>query len=1085
MKIYFTFCTVTVLLMIALCVPKITYPQNKGATALTITLRGKTVNEKDEPVATTITVKNSSLATSTAEDGSFELKGVDANAVLVISGVSVETIEVPVKGRHNVGTITIKSKFTKDRDIVVEANTGYQTIKPNELNGSITVIDNKTLNQQVGMNILKRLDGVTSGMLFSNKANNNPQSDLNISIRGLSTINGPLNPLVVLDNFIYEGDINNINPNDIESVSVLKDAAATSIYGARGGNGVIVITTKKGKFKQPLKVQFNSTVTVAQKPDIFYPSQISSADYIYAEQFAYQNGYYDSQINYDWYYHTPFTPAVQIFIDKSKGLISTQDSINKINLLKNHDVRNDYNRYFYTNAVTQQYGITLTGGSNTNAYTFGINYDRNRGTLYDQFNKLNIHILNTYKPLKNLQLAMGAYYTNSTSASGRPSSVTFDSKNVPYIQLTDENGNPAAIPAIYSKSFTDTVGDGKLLDWNYYPLEDYKHYKLQTSIEELNANIGLNYKIINGLDLDIRYQYERQTEDAIRNADIESYYTRNLINQFSQPDYSTGNINYIIPDASIQLRYNNVLSSQNFRSQLNFNKHWNRNYVLAMAGFEIREIHNTSYNSTLYGYNSDPLTTGSVDFLNQYPTLPYGSNTNIPGTPYLSSITNRYVSGYSNASYIFKSRYSLSASIRKDGANIFGVNANDKWKPLWSAGAGWEISRESFYHLKLLPYLRLRGTFGFSGNIDASKSALPIANYFNNYTTNLPYTRIQTLNNPDLRWEQSRQTNIAADFKTHNDIINGTIEFYWKKGTDLYGLTNYDYTTWGYASEITKNVASMSGKGVDLILESRNIEKKFKWTSRLLFNYNESKVTKYFTTDALNGGRIIGGGGETITPVIGKPLYAIAAFKWEGLNDQGDPQGLLDGKKSTDYQSIILTVDTKGIKDNPSIVFIGSATPIIFGSLINTFFWKRLSVSLNVSYKLGYYFKKTPLSYSNLFYNGTTTADFGNRWQKRGDENKTNIPSLVYTNYPQFSLRDQFFTSSEINILKADHVRLQYVNLGYQVKEQTDKGMGLRLYINISNLGVLWRANKEKIDPDYPTSTPAPKTYSIGFQATF
>lgn len=1085
MKIYFNFCIGVALLTVTVCIPQKTFAQNKSISESKIDVKGKVVNENNEPVSATITIKNSPFATSTAEDGSFELKDVKSNAVFVVTGVSVETKEVPVKGRPNIGTITITSKFTRDKDVVVEANTGYQTLKPNELNGSITVIDNKTLNQQVGTNILKRLDGVTSGLLFSNKSNNNPKSDLNISIRGLNTINGPLNPLVVLDNFIYEGDINNINPNDIESVSVLKDAAATSIYGARGGNGVIVITTKKGKFKQPIKVQFNSTVTVAEKPDIFYPSQISSADYTYAEQFLYQNGFYNSQINFNWYYRTPFTPALQIFIDRGKGLISQQDSIDQINYLSKQDVRNDYNKYFYTNAVTQQYGINVTGGGDNDAYTFGINYDRNKSSLYDQFNKLNIHILNIYKPLKNLQLTIGAYYTNSTAVSGRPSSVSFNGKKVPYIQLADGNGNPAVIPQNYSPNYTDTAGGGKLLNWNYYPLEDYKHNTLESSIQEFNAHIGLNYKIMNGLDLDLLYQREIQTDDAVRNSDIESFYTRNLINQFSQMDYATGNINYIIPDNGIQIRYNNELSSQNFRSQLNFNKHWSNNYVLAMAGFEIREIDKNGYTSTLYGYNSDPLITANVDYVNQYPTLPYGSFTNIPGAPYLSNTTNRFVSVYSNASYIFKSRYFLSGSIRKDGANIFGVNANDKWKPLWSAGLGWEMSKESFYQLKFLPYLRMRATYGLSGNIDASKSALPIAGYFNNSITNLPATRIQTLNNPDLRWEQSSQTNLAADFKTHNNVINGTIEFYWKKGSDLYGLTNYDYTTWGYAQQITKNVASMSGKGVDITLTSNNIDKTFKWKTSLLFNYNENKVIKYFTAGALNGSSIIGGSGVSIIPVVGKPLYAIAAYRWKGLDNQGDPQGLLDGKISTDYQSIIASINTKGIKDNESVVFIGSATPTVFGSFINTFSWKRLSASLNVSYKLGYYFKKSNLSYSNLFYNGTTTADFSNRWLKPGDENKTNVPSLVYTNYPQFSSRDQFFSGAEINMLKADHIRLQYINMDYQVIEQRGEGFGLRLYANIANLGILWRANKENIDPDYPGSIPAPKTYAIGLQATF
>src|SRR5690242_1364916 len=383
MKINFTNNLGIILLMITVCISQISFSQNTKSPGTKMTVTGKIVNENGDPVAATVSIRNSSLATPTGEEGTFELKGVEANAILVITGVSVETLELPVRGRSNVGVVTIVSKLTDDKEVVVEANTGYQTIKPNELNGSITVINNKTLNQQTGTNILKRLDGVTSGLLFSNKSNNNPQSDLNISIRGLSTINGPLNPLVVLDNFIYEGDISNINPNDIESVSVLKDAAATSIYGARGGNGVIVITTKKGKFKQPIRVQFNSTLTVAEKPDLFYPSQISSADYLYAEQFLYQNGFYDDQINYDWYYHTPFTPGLQVFIDRGNGMISRQDSINKINQLKKQNVRNDYKRYFYTNALTQQYGINLTGGSASNAYTLGINYDHNRGSLYE------------------------------------------------------------------------------------------------------------------------------------------------------------------------------------------------------------------------------------------------------------------------------------------------------------------------------------------------------------------------------------------------------------------------------------------------------------------------------------------------------------------------------------------------------------------------------------------------------------------------------------------------------------------------------------------------------------------------------
>lgn len=1073
------------LTMTIICFPNISVGQVSAPKKLTVT--GKIVNGKNEPVAATVAVKGTSQATATSDGGTFELRHVDANAILVITGVTVTTKEVSLNGRADIGTIIIESKITEDKEVIVKVNTGYQTLKPNEINGSIAVIDNQTLNQHVGTNILDRLKGVATGVLFSKKLNNNRASDLDVSIRGLSTINGPLNPVIVLDNFIYEGDIKNINPNDIESVSILKDAAATSIYGAKGGNGVIVITTKKGKYNQPMQVEINSTLTVAEKPDLFYPSQISSSGYIEAEQFLYKNGFYDDQVRFDWYYHTPFTPALQIFVNRSRGLISREDSVNQINQLKSIDVRNDYNKYFYTNAVTQQYGINLRGGSSANAYTLAVNYDRNRGNLSDRFEKLNVHFQNNFRLTKNLQLSLGSYYTTSTSLSGRPASVTFDGKNIPYIQLTDHNGNPAAIAQNYSTAYTDTIGGGKLLDWKYYPLEDYKHNRLKTIIEEINANIAVTYQVINGLDLDIRYRYERQTTDATRNADIKSFYTRNLVNQFSQIDYNTGNINYIIPDNGIQLRYNDVLNAQNFRTQLNFNKRWLNHAVNGIAGFEIRQITNKGFSSSVYGYNEDPLYSANVDYANQYATLPYGSLNNIPGNPTLAATTNRFVSAYANVSYIFKNRYSFSGSVRKDGANIFGVNTNDKWKPLWSAGAGWEISAEDFYGLKILPYVRLRVSYGFSGNVDPSRSALPIANYFYNPTTNLPYTRVQTLNNPDLRWEQSRQENFAIDFRSAGDVITGTVEYYFKKGSDLYGLSYYDYTAWGYASQITKNVAGMSGKGIDLRLESKNFDKKFKWTTTLLWSFNKSKVTNYYTDAATNGSSLVGSSGLTITPAVGKPLYAIAAYKWEGLNDQGDPQGLLDGKKSTDYYAMSAAVDKNGLVNNESVVFIGPASPVIFGSLINTFSWKRISASVNISYKFGYYFKKSTFSYYNLFYNGGTTADFDNRWQKPGDEKTTNIPAMEYTSYPQFSARDAFFSASEINVLKGDHIRLEYINLSYQIREPGIKGhkQGWRLYVNMANLGILWRANKEKIDPDFPYSIPVPKTFAIGLQATF
>src|SRR6185437_11735787 len=157
-------------------------------------------------------------------------------------------------------------------------------------------IDNKTLSLQAGTNILDRLNGVASGILFDYSKNTSDNKKLNFNVRGLSTINGPQDPLIVVDNFPYEGDINNINPNNVESITILKDAAAASIWGTRAGNGVIVITTKKGKFGEPLKIGFNSNMIVQQKPDLYYLPQLSTADYIGMEQFLFNQGYFDDNI---------------------------------------------------------------------------------------------------------------------------------------------------------------------------------------------------------------------------------------------------------------------------------------------------------------------------------------------------------------------------------------------------------------------------------------------------------------------------------------------------------------------------------------------------------------------------------------------------------------------------------------------------------------------------------------------------------------------------------------------------------------------------------------------------------------------
>jgi TonB-linked SusC/RagA family outer membrane protein len=1041
-----------------------------------IDVRGVVTDSAGNPLqGATVRVKGSNTQVNTSAKGEFYIANVEENAVLVVSYIGYVSREV--KAEKDLGLIRL-AMASADLEEVNIASTGYQKVKPNEVTGSVVVIDNKTLNQQVGTNILQRLNGVASGVYFNiGKQGNGTQNPVTgISIRGLSTIDGPLDPLIVLDNFIFEGDINNINPNDIENITILKDAAASSIWGARAGNGVIVITTKKGRFNQRLKVNLNTNVIITEKQDPYQLPQMPVSDYIDVEELIFNKGYFDSQIS-DIFNRFPLTPAVEVFSKRRNGEITSADSTRLINELKTFDSREQLNRYFYQRGITQQYALNLNGGSDVLAWMVSGSYDNSAYTLKDAYKKVNFRFENTYKPLKKLQLNLGVYYTASEQSSGTSDDFRISNRKVPYLKFADEHGQ--ALPlARYNNGYIDTAGSGRLLDWKYYPLEDYKHDRSNNNVQQVMANAGLNYQIFDRLNFNAGYQYQKQWGVSEGLSDMESFYTRDLINNFSKINYTTGVVTYQVPKGGIKLLSNSALISQNLRTQLNYDKSWNRHAVSAIAGAEVRETRGEGYGTSFYGYNEDPLQFASVDYKTLYTTYISGGSRSIPGAPRLSgNTTNRFLSFYANASYTYQDKYLISGSVRKDASNVFGVNTNDKWNPLWSAGLGWSASKEDFYNVEWLPYLKMRATLGYSGNVDLNRRALPVAASGQTASqTNFPIQRISSLNNPSLRWEKLRQFNLALDFASKGNVLTGTIEYYRKKGYDLYGETPYDYTAWGRSSTIVKNVANMEGNGIDLTLNSKNIDGVIKWNSSLLYSYAVNKTTAYYSTTAQNIFTLISGG-NLISPVVGKPLYALAAYKWGGLNAQGDPQGYLNGELSTDYFGIN-DAATKDREAAGNVVYMGPGNPTHFGALINEISWKGLTASFNISYRFGYYFRKSSFTSDAMINNGYGYGDYQNRWMKAGDEFRTNVPAFVYTDYPSFSERDVFYANAEVNVLKADNVRMQYINLSYSYRHFT-------FYTNMANLGILWRDNKEGLDPDYPTSYRPSKTYAIGLKAMF
>lgn len=1040
---------------------------------------GKIINTSQQPIPGTSVYFLHNKETIIADsNGNFSVSKPFFPDTLVISHVGYLPQYLPIplsEAGPLIITLSVSAKELEE----VKVNTGYQQLPKERATGSFTKISNEVLNLQSGTNILNRLDGVANGVLFDNTKLPSANRQLDFNIRGINSINGSQDPLIVLDNFPYEGDINNINPDDIESVTILKDASSASIWGTRAGNGVVVITSKKSRFNQPVEIEFHTDVIVTKKPDLFYMPQMDPADYINVEQMLFNNGAYNNIINS--VSETALSPAVTVFLNRQNGNISPEDSASQINALKKMDIRNGYNKYMYQQAVTQQYSLNLRGGGNNIAWLVSGGYNKDIGQLGNKWDRVNLHIENTYRPFKNLQLGIGVLYTNTNTGSGKPryGDISVGGKPVPYLSFADGNGNPLPVDIIYRKSYTDTAGGGKLLNWDYYPLEDYKHNNTKTYLQDIIANIRMEYNFTESLNAAITYQYQQQRNTSKNLADEQSFVARNMINLYSEPDPFTGVVNYIIPLGGILSTSNRIENSQNVRGQFNFSKTWRQHELVAIAGGEVRQIKTTSDGNIVYGYDDDLSTSGSVDFRNSYPDYVTGNPQPIPDGISFTEKTNRYVSTFANAAYTYQEKYTLSGSIRKDASNLFGVNTNDKWNPFGSAGISWNISRERFYKITLLPYLKLRATYGFSGIVDQSRSAVTTLTYVGiDRVTGFERAQVSQFGNPDLKWEKIGTFNFGIDFSFHNNIISGSLEYYRKKGIDLFGPSPIDYTAGLRSNTVTKNIANSLSDGVDITLQSQNISGLFNWNTNFIFNYNVSKTTKYYYPE---GAIYQAGFGQTISPIKGRSLYAINSYRWGGLDPtNGNPQGYLNKQLSTEYYSIFNSMNSPD-----SLIYSGSATPEFFGAIANTFKWKGINLTVNITYKLGYYFRKSALSYDQLFNYGIGNTEFAKRWQVAGDEKNTNVPSMTY---PNISGRDQFYLLSTATVLKGDHVSLQFINLSYNLETKGLQRLPFRriqVYLNASNLGILWRANKDGIDPDYPASIYPPQTFALGLRVNF
>lgn len=1015
---------------------------------------------------TSVKIKGQEGSTVSGKEGRFVIYSNRYQPVLIFSHIGYQNFELKIDSNNTDINIVLTESSVTMKEVTV--STGYQELKKGVTTGSFDKIDNSLLNRTPSMDVLSKLEGVSSG-LYVQKVGGSP----GIFIRGLSTLHSSSTPLIVLDNFPYDGDMNNINPNDVESITLLKDASAAAIWGARAGNGVIVISTKKGRYGEKARLSFSSDVTIQQKPDIFKDAGfLNSNDFIDVEKFLFTKGIYDGDLTSTG--RPLISPVVEILAKQRAGLIAAADAEMQINAFREIDVRNEYKKYLYRTGVRQQYSLGLSGGSAMINYRVNGGYDKNISTATGNLtDRATVFAYTNIRPVRKLELQLGINYTHGNNVNNNIGTIMPSDKGVlyPYARLADASGNPLPVEYTYRLAYVDTAGGGLLLDWKYRPLDEMKLADNSSLADDILLKLNLRYQVSKDLQAEINGQFERSFGSSKNFSSPESYNARNMINRFSQRS-GTGIIRNL-PAGGILDHTESKLSTHALRAQLNYNYQSGDHQVMAIAGAEIRQAKNISQNDRVYGYDNNTLTFSTVNNVTNFPWFDNLGSSTIPAFRGFSDVLSRFIAIYTNASYTYKNRYTFSGSARKDASNLFGVETNNKWTPLWSGGVSWKISDESFYHLPAFPLLRVRFTYGYNGNVRNDLAAVPTIRYVSvNSVNNLLYAQVNSLPNPQLRWETTGILNIGIDIAAKNDIVSGSIEYFHKKATDLLSPTRVDPTIG--LSLMTINAANLSGDGVDVKLNFKISDKAVKVNTLLFFSYVTNRVTKYFNTIANKGGYT--GTGYSITPIEGKDPYSIISYRWGGLDPQtGDPMGYLNGVLSKDYAKLSAPVNLE------DLVFTGPTRPPYFGNIINSFSWKGITLSANIGYKMGFYFRRSSVNYNSFFSSWSAHKDYSARWKQPGDEVFTSVPSMVY---PSPGNRDRFYNNSEATVEKGDNIRLQDISLSYEPVKMKYLN-NFRFYIYASNLGMLWSANKHGIDPDYGTGVPPGLSITFGIKTNF
>ncbi|PSL47204.1 TonB-linked SusC/RagA family outer membrane protein [Chitinophaga niastensis] len=1035
-------------------------------------IKGKIFDEAHNPVpGVNVMLKNLQAGCNTNANGEFTLAVTEDNPVLLIScmGFMSKTFTV---GEQTYIEIILSPNISLLQQVVV---TGYQTIAKERSAGSFTKVDGAQIQHKSGsMNVVDRLEGLVPGFAVNNSAGADK-----FLIRGVSSVNASRQPLFVVDNVPMSNDYiaSFVNPNDVESITFLKDATAASIWGANAANGVVVITTKMGK-TQPrrIKVNYDGFVSFKGLPDYSYQHKMNSPQFINAAKEVFNPAAYPwktvtapGPINSD----PKVYPHEQVLYDLNNGIINQATANTRLDSLASLNNRGQIYQYLQQPALLTNHSLSFTGGSQFHSYYGSIAYTNQENNSKASLNRYMLNLRQDFIFSKNVKADITVNVSQQKRDTFQIPSLPDLNTYLPYAMLADAGGNPLSqADLMMYKPYRQAAEQKSGLNLDYYPLKESGYTsKNEATTGAVRVNTGLNIKLLKGLTYDGRFQYQQINNNAYTFYDQQSYQTRYELVHFTQAAITPGGKpTYYLPETGGQYQSSN---SQNIawtvRNQLMYDNVFKQDHQLTLlAGTEVRGDRTRLFRSLRRGFDFQTQTYNVYDEKTLQvagvtkPVIGNNSATKstLSSSPVIiNEIETRFFSMYANGAYTYKQRYNLNGSIRMDQSNLFGTEKSQQYKPIWSVGAGWLISNEAFFDVKPVNRLNLRLTYGLGGNSPqpGSGSTMDIvlaesSPLFNGmgigYRPLLPGNKM-------LSWERTKMVNAGIDFDLFKSRISGAIDVYQKKTVDLLGSQPLDRTAgwyYGYA-----NLGDMINKGIDIQINSRNIDHgRFSWNTLFTLGYNKNKVLQLKRTSALTSSDKV-----NVGFVEGYPAYSFFAYKWAGLDGMGDPQ--------------VTTADGKLVKNTSGIVaadlnYAGISQPQWYGGITNTFRYRNFDLSFLVIYNLGYQMRRDV----NTFYSGRLTGNipvsFEDRWKQPGDETKTNIPSYVPLSSDNISRRStDLYKQADINIVRADYMKLRDLTLAYNLPSRiVDRAWmeSCRIYTQLNNV-MLWKMNKDGIDPEY------------------